>query len=135
MAAETAAEAMEQDEEAIALYGDGLAKMAGSSHGARTMHVYPVTNYSFGQKAGRAAKDATPSATATRLREAYERDGPRRSVDAVMLVNQHNTPHVLLLQSAGSGPGAPATFRLPGGRLRRGEGELEGLQRKLHSKL
>lgn len=135
MAAETAAEAMEPDEEAIALYGDGLAKMAGSSHGARTMHVYPVTNYSFGQKAGRAAKDATPSATATRLREAYERDGPRRSVDAVMLVNQHNTPHVLLLQSAGCGPGAPATFRLPGGRLRRGEGELEGLQRKLHSKL
>ena len=31
MAAETAAEAMEPDEEAIALYGDGLAKMAGSS--------------------------------------------------------------------------------------------------------
>jgi cleavage and polyadenylation specificity factor subunit 5 len=44
-------------------------------------------------------------------------------------VNEHNHPHVLLLQSGGGGAGGGvATFKLPGGRLRHGEGEVEGLQ-------
>ncbi len=39
----------------------------------------------------------------------------RRSVDGVMLVFEHNHPHVLLLQLGN------AFFKLPGGRLRPGE--------------
>lgn len=39
----------------------------------------------------------------------------RRSVDAVLLVHEHNHPHVLLLQMGSS------FFRLPGGRLKVGE--------------
>lgn len=45
----------------------------------------------------------------------YRREGIRRSVEAVILVHNHNHPHVLLLQ-LGS-----AFFKLPGGRLRPGE--------------
>jgi len=36
-------------------------------------------------------------------------------VEAVLLVQEHRFPHVLLLQSGGD------SFRLPGGRLRPGE--------------
>ena len=45
----------------------------------------------------------------------YSREGIRRSVEAVILVHNHNHPHVLLLQ-LGS-----AFFKLPGGRLKPGE--------------
>lgn len=40
----------------------------------------------------------------------------------------HGNPHVLALENGGE-------LRLPGGRLRAGEAELEGLQRKLDTKL
>ena len=43
----------------LAAYTDGLVTAAGSTHGARTIHVHPVSNYSFGSKAARAEKDAT----------------------------------------------------------------------------
>ena len=49
------------------------------------------------------------------LLDRYKREGIRRSVEAVILVHDHNHPHVLLLQ-LGS-----AFFKLPGGRLRPGE--------------
>ncbi len=45
----------------------------------------------------------------------YKKEGVRRSVDAVLLVWEHNHPHVLLLQLGTS------FFKLPGGRLRPGE--------------
>ena len=45
----------------------------------------------------------------------YSREGIRRSVEAVIMVHNHNHPHVLLLQ-LGS-----AFFKLPGGRLKPGE--------------
>ncbi|CAI9759236.1 unnamed protein product [Fraxinus pennsylvanica] len=44
-------------------------------------------------------------------------------------VQEHNHPHILLLQIGN-------TFcKLPGGRLKPGENEIEGLKRKLSSKL
>jgi hypothetical protein len=46
-------------------------------------------------------------------------------------VNEHNHPHVLLLQSGGGAGQPAATFKLPGGRLRAGEGDVAG--RGLHS--
>ncbi|CAN6705700.1 unnamed protein product [Malus baccata var. baccata] len=46
-----------------------------------------------------------------------------------LLVQEHNHPHILLLQIGN-------TFcKLPGGRLKPGENEIEGLKRKLTSKL
>ncbi|CAL5340157.1 unnamed protein product [Camellia sinensis] len=45
------------------------------------------------------------------------------------MVQEHNHPHILLLQIGN-------TFcKLPGGRLKLGENEIEGLKRKLSSKL
>ena len=52
----------------------------------------------------------------------------RRSVEGVLLLQNRQHPHVLLLQQ---GTRESAVFRLPGGRLRPGEGELEGARRKL----
>lgn len=45
----------------------------------------------------------------------YERDGMRRSVEGVLIVQEHNHPHILLLQAGQN------FFKLPGGRLRPGE--------------
>jgi hypothetical protein len=47
----------------------------------------------------------------------------------VLQVQEHNHPHILLLQIGNS------FFKLPGGRLKPGENEIEGLKRKLTSKL
>ena len=47
----------------------------------------------------------------------------RRSVDGVLLVHEHGLPHVLLLQLG------TTFFKLPGGELKPGEDEVEGLKR------
>ena len=53
----------------------------------------------------------------------------RRTVEGVVLVHAHRALHVLLLQAG------PSFFRLPGGRLKAGEDEVAGLQRKLTRRL
>ncbi|XP_038971389.1 pre-mRNA cleavage factor Im 25 kDa subunit 2-like isoform X2 [Phoenix dactylifera] len=59
----------------------------------------------------------------------YMKEGMRMSAEAILLVQEHNHPHILLLQIGN-------TFcKLPGGRLKPGENEIEGLKRKLSSKL
>nr|KAJ0220825.1 hypothetical protein LSAT_V11C200099890 [Lactuca sativa] len=59
----------------------------------------------------------------------YMKEGMRTSVEGILLVQEHNHPHILLLQIGN-------TFcKLPGGRLKPGENETEGLKRKLCSKL
>lgn len=60
-----------------------------------------------------------------RLRDDFDRIGKRRSVEGVLLVHEHNLPHVLLLQLG------TAFFKLPGGELNPDEDELEGLKRLL----
>ncbi|CAI5978667.1 unnamed protein product [Closterium sp. NIES-65] len=57
------------------------------------------------------------------------KEGMRTSVEGIILVHHHNHPHILLLQIGNS------FFKLPGGRLKPGEDEVEGLKRKLTSKL
>jgi len=88
-----------------------------------------VENYTFGIKEPQHEKDASVQARLTRMKEKYESQGLRRSVEAILLVHQHNHPHVLLLQIGNT------FFKLPGGRLRPGESEIEGLKRKLINKL
>ena len=79
---------------------------------------------------GSCAKDKDSSIAERMLRQKakYEKEGLRRSVEGILLVNEHNHPHVLLLQAGQS-------FKLPGGRLRHGEDEVDGLIRKLNNKL
>lgn len=60
------------------------------------------------------------------MRDDYERIGIRRSVEGVLLVHEHDLPHVLLLQ-LGS-----AFFKLPGGELEPREDEIDGLRRLLN---
>ena len=50
-------------------------------------------------------------------------------MDAVLVVHEHGHPHILLLQIG------TAFFKLPGGRLRPGESDVEGLLRKLTTHL
>ncbi|CAL8467844.1 g7382 [Coccomyxa elongata] len=91
--------------------------------------IYPVANYNFGSKAAKPEKDTNVQARLSRWEEKYRKEGVRRSVDGVLLVWEHNHPHVLLLQLGSS------FFKLPGGRLRPGEDEKQGLRRKLESNL
>lgn len=119
--------------------------------GQSTTTIYPVGNYSFGTKPAKVEKDTAVGQRMERLKEKYvvknfnryfsrlillnnpynslnslcllfpffvryAKEGVRKSVDAVLLVYEHGHPHVLLLQVGAS------FFKLPGGRLRPGEG-------------
>jgi len=130
------------------------------SLGNYTFGVKVVKKKEGGEGGEEEEKSNAKDARLRRIREQYEKSGgiARRSVAGVCVVNQHGCPHVLLLQESTLPPGAqqrtadgkPAsqwdrpgqhfsastsTFRLPGGRLRAGEGTTEGLKRKLANKL
>lgn len=64
----------------------------------------------------------------------YAEQGMRRTVAGVLLVQCRRFAHVLLLQNAPGGCGTES-YALPGGRLRPGESDSEGLVRKLTDKL
>ena len=64
----------------------------------RMINLYPLSNYTFGTKDPLYEKDRTVESRFLRLKEDYEQSGMRRSVDGVVLVHEHNLPHVLLLQ-------------------------------------
>lgn len=100
-----------------------------------SMDIYDLSNYTFGKKNQESKSrvmQLIPKAEMTKILEKkYEERGMRRSVGGVILVHAHNFPHILLLQrSDGKGE-----YALPGGRLRPGESDEEGLQRKLNTKL
>lgn len=97
--------------------------------GTTVYNVYPVSNYTFGTKPNKPDKDSSIPERLNRLRANFERDGMRRTVEAMLVVQEHNHPHVLMFQLG------PNVFRLPGGRLRAGEDEVEGLRRKLSNNL
>ena len=50
--------------------------------------VYPVGNFKFGTKAAKEVKYPTVDAQMERLQTKYQAEGPRRSVDAVLVVHQ-----------------------------------------------
>ncbi|CDW52089.1 cleavage and polyadenylation specificity factor [Trichuris trichiura] len=91
----------------------------------RVINLYPLTNYTFGTKEAMAERDQTVQARFQRMRDDYEKRGMRRTVEGVLMVHEHNLPHVLLLQLGSS------FFRLPGGELEPGEDSVEGLKRLL----
>jgi len=91
-----------------------------------TQFLYPLENYTFGKKDATAQRETGLTARLNRHRKKYETEGMRRVVEGLLLVQDHRMPYVLLLQDG-------SEFRLPGGHLRPGEDEVEGLRRKLTS--
>ncbi|XP_018686725.2 pre-mRNA cleavage factor Im 25 kDa subunit 2-like isoform X1 [Musa acuminata AAA Group] len=124
------------------------------------VNTYPLSNYTFGTKEPKMEKDTSVADRLARMKVkvhywvqfsapsvdgdsyshvetwrliysflCYMKEGMRTSVEGILLVQEHNHPHILLLQIGN-------TFcKLPGGRLKPGENEMEGLKRKLCSKL
>ena len=89
--------------------------------------LFPLTNYTFGTKEPLFEKDTSISARFQRMREEYDSVGLRRSVEGVLLVHEHNLPHVLLLQIGAS------FFKLPGGEVEPNEDEITALKRLLNN--
>ncbi|KAJ8042301.1 Cleavage and polyadenylation specificity factor subunit 5 [Holothuria leucospilota] len=89
----------------------------------RTAVLYPLTNYTFGTKEPLFEKDKSVTARFQRMRDEFPKLGTRRSVEGVLIVHEHGLPHVLLLQLG------TTFFKLPGGELKTGEDEVDGLKR------
>lgn len=95
--------------------------------------VYPHTNYVSAQRpAARKHTDQSAQAKLGRMKARFDAHGAIRSVEAVMLVHVHDHPHVLLLETT---IGTNQIYRLPGGKCRRDEDEIECLLRKLDKKV
>ncbi|KAJ4952961.1 hypothetical protein NE237_029793 [Protea cynaroides] len=93
------------------------------------LDIYPLSCYYFGSKEAIADKAETLADRIQRLKTNYAANGLRTSVEAVILVELFKHPHLLVLQVKNS------FYKLPGGRLRPGESDTDGLKRKLLSKL
>lgn len=52
----------------------------------RTIHLYPLTNYTFGTKEPLLEKDPSVPARFQRMRDEFDKIGMRRSVEGVLLV-------------------------------------------------
>ncbi|KAK7303981.1 hypothetical protein RJT34_14940 [Clitoria ternatea] len=89
------------------------------------LDIYPLSGYFFGSKDPIPFKDHHFS----RIKSNYAARGLRTCVQAVLLVELFKHPHLLLLQVRNS------IYKLPGGRLRPGESDTDGLKRKLARKL
>ncbi|KAL2918038.1 hypothetical protein HK105_202452 [Polyrhizophydium stewartii] len=126
--------------------------------------LFPLSNYSFGTKDPQADEDKTTDARLVRLQSEYETQGMRTTVEGVLVVHEHGHPHILMLQIANSFyklwvlpnldraccqqaaltpstavrmvlcPRRRLVFR-PGGALRPGEDEIEGLKLRINQKL
>ncbi|KAA3490314.1 pre-mRNA cleavage factor Im 25 kDa subunit 1-like [Gossypium australe] len=100
-----------------------------SDNHSKRVDIYPLSCYYFGSKEAIVFKDETLSDRINRMKSNYAAYGLRTSVEAVILVELFKHPHLLLLQVRNS------FFKLPGGRLRPGESDIDGLNRKLSRKL
>ncbi|KAL6984631.1 Pre-mRNA cleavage factor Im 25 kDa subunit 1 [Sarracenia purpurea var. burkii] len=100
-----------------------------SNNHSHVLDLYPLSCYYFGSKLPLPFKDDTLADRFQRMKSNYSAHGLRICVEAVILVELLKHPHVLLLQVRNS------VFKLPGGRLRPGESDIDGLKRKLSSKL
>ncbi|XP_064996713.1 pre-mRNA cleavage factor Im 25 kDa subunit 1-like isoform X1 [Musa acuminata AAA Group] len=104
--------------------------------GSNVVEIYPLSRYFFGSKDAIPDKDDCLADRIQRMKantwwvsRSYAARGMRTCVHGILLVELFQHPHVLLLQVRNS------FFKLPGGRLRSGESDVEGLKRKLSRKL
>ncbi|KAL8498037.1 hypothetical protein ACS0TY_021392 [Phlomoides rotata] len=106
----------------------------GNSHRRDTssssvLDIYPLSCYYFGSKESVALKSETVADRVLRMKANYDAYGMRNCVAAVIVVELFKHPHLLLLQVQNS------IYKLPGGRSRPGESDIDCLKRKLSSKL
>ncbi|XP_022154764.1 pre-mRNA cleavage factor Im 25 kDa subunit 1 [Momordica charantia] len=102
---------------------------AATAEQSRAVRIYPLGNYYFGSKEPLLFKNETLADRLHRMKSNYAANGLRTCVEAVLLVELFKHPHLLLLQIRNS------IFKLPGGRLRPNESDIDGLKRKLSRKL
>ncbi|EYU25085.1 hypothetical protein ABFS82_06G034700 [Erythranthe guttata] len=93
------------------------------------IQTYPLSSYSFKEKETKIGKDSSVEDRLARMKLNYMQEGMRISVEGILLIQEHNFPHVLLFEIEDT------FYKLPGGKLKPGEPEIEGLRRKLSSKL
>ncbi|XP_043705904.1 pre-mRNA cleavage factor Im 25 kDa subunit 1 [Telopea speciosissima] len=98
-------------------------------NGSYVLDIYPLSGYHFGSKEAIPNKDETLADRIQRLKTNYATNGLRTCVEAVILVELFKHPHLLVLQVRNS------FYKLPGGRLRPAESDIDGLKGKLSSKL
>ncbi|GFQ06599.1 pre-mRNA cleavage factor im 25 kDa subunit 1 [Phtheirospermum japonicum] len=103
----------------------------GNSHqsNSNALDIYPLSCYYFGSKGSLSFKTEAVSDRLLRLKSNYDAFGMRNCVAAVIVVELFKHPHLLLLQEQNT------IYKLPGGRLRPGESDIDCLKRKLSSKL
>ncbi|KAG8367194.1 hypothetical protein BUALT_Bualt16G0047300 [Buddleja alternifolia] len=99
------------------------------SSNSNSLDIYPLNCYYFGSVEAVSPRDETVADRVMRMRANYDAFGMRNCVAGVIVVELFKHPHLLLLQIRNS------IYKLPGGRLRPGESDIEGLKRKLASKL
>lgn len=87
---------------------------------------FALTNYTFGTKDPIYERDSSVLARFQRMRDEFSTHGMRSTVEGVLLVHDHNLPHVLLLQLGNT------FFKLPGGEVNHDEDPVEGLKRLLN---
>ncbi|WJX28391.1 Pre-mRNA cleavage factor Im 25 kDa subunit 1 [Trifolium repens] len=93
------------------------------------VNIYPLNSYYFGSKDSIPFKDHSLHHRLQRIKSNFDARGMRTCVEAVMMVELFKHPHLLLFQIKNS------IFKLPGGRLRSDESDIDGLKRKLARKL
>ena len=101
------------------------------------VNVHPLSNYSFGHAPARFDKAGSAAERQARMQERYAAEGARRTVEGIILVTEHNHPHVLLLQARTH---ARVAVRAEAARTRRcaapaarAERERAGGRRRVHS--
>ncbi|CAM0949376.1 unnamed protein product [Alopecurus aequalis] len=95
----------------------------------QVVEIYPLSRYYFGARDAQPAVGETAADCALRLKANFAAHGLRTCVHGVLLVELSGHPHLVLLQVRNS------SFLLPGGRLRPAEQDVQGVKRKLSSKL
>eukprot|EP00052_Salpingoeca_macrocollata_P015233 m.121101 g.121101 ORF g.121101 m.121101 type:complete len:206 (-) comp19610_c1_seq3:61-678(-) len=95
---------------------------------AAAVDIFPLSGYSIKTKEPQVDKEKSAEARFNKLREDFKAHGQRRSVEMVMVVDDHRHPHVLLLQLG------QTFFKLPGGHLQPGESDQDGVNRILSHK-
>ncbi|KAK7281249.1 hypothetical protein RIF29_09054 [Crotalaria pallida] len=114
---------------AVVTNGVQIQNGGGRDEGSLELDIYPLSCYYFGSKDAVPFKNHTLADHLHRMKSNYAARGLRTCVEAVILVELFKHPHLLLLQVRNS------TFKLPGGRLRSGESDIDGLKRKLTKNL
>ncbi len=100
-----------------------------SKNQPNTIKIYPLSNYIFSTKEAQPEEDPSVIARLQRLQSDYERHGMRRSCEGILVVHEHNHPHILMLQIAN------AFFKLPGDYLRPEDDEVSGFVTRMNERL